>query len=128
MKVVLKSGDEYQINSVFMQKEDQLCISFAGITSYDELRAALSPDATEEIKIYSTDTDFTVYEHFVTVINPSTVTRAADGTYDVVIVLEKADEVTLRLNVLQVELTAAKEANATLQETVDLLVLSALEV
>ncbi len=93
MKVALKTGEEFQVNSIFMLTDNKLSISFANIESFDGLKANLTAIATEEIKVYVTDDSYSVYEDYTTLINPSTVTQAADGTLDVVIILEKEDEI-----------------------------------
>jgi hypothetical protein len=93
MKVVLKTGIEFQINSIFMLADNRLSISFGNIESFDELKAKLTATATEAIKAYTTEDTFSVYEDFITLVNPATVTQAADGTLDVVIILEKEDDI-----------------------------------
>ncbi len=93
MKLILKTGEELQINSIFMLAENRLSISFGGIESFDELKAKLTATATEEIKAYITDDTYSVYEDYTIMVNPSTVTQTSDGTLDVVIILEKEDEI-----------------------------------
>ncbi|WOO35416.1 hypothetical protein R2R35_16640 [Anaerocolumna sp. AGMB13020] len=92
MKLILKTGEELQINSIFMLAENRLSISFGSIESFDELKAKLTGTATEELKAYITDDTYSVYEDYTIMVNPSTVTRTSDGTLDVVIILEKEDE------------------------------------
>ncbi len=93
MKLILKTGEELHINSIFMLTDNRLSISFGNIESFDGLKAKLTATATEEIKAYITDDTYSVYEDYTIMVNPSTVTEAADGTLDVVIILEKEDEI-----------------------------------
>jgi hypothetical protein len=101
MKAILKTGEEFQVNSVFMKTDSQLCISLKGILSYDAIRAKLTTSATEVIKVYVSDTDFSVYEGFSTLIYPSTVTQANDGTFDVAVILEKENDLVKRVTLME---------------------------
>jgi hypothetical protein len=96
-RIVLKTAEEFQVSSVFMQAENQLCISFTGITNYDELRAKLTVQAMKEVKVYSTETDFLVYEDYTKFVDPSKIFKIADGTYEVLAVFEKEDEMSQRM-------------------------------
>jgi hypothetical protein len=100
MKLILKTGEEFQVNSIFMLTDNKLSISFGNIESFDELKAKLTA-ATEEIKVYVTDDSYSVYKDFTTLVNPATVTQTADGTLDVVIILEKEDQLTKRVSLIE---------------------------
>jgi hypothetical protein len=105
MKIVLKTGDVFQVSSVFMQTENQLCISFTGITSYDSLRAKLTVNAMKQIKEYSNETDFVSHENFTKFISAN-FTDAGDGTSNVSIIFEREDEVHQRLSYLEEQLSS----------------------
>jgi hypothetical protein len=110
MKAVLKTLEDFQVSSVFMQAENQLCISFVGITDYNELRAKLTVQAMTEVKVYSNETDFVAYEDFTKLIDPSQIFKTVDGTYDIVTVFEKEDEIRAKLNELNERQTLVEGA------------------
>ncbi|MDF2596463.1 MAG: hypothetical protein K0R69_2804 [Clostridia bacterium] len=112
MKVVLKTLVEFQASSVFMQAENQLCIGFTEISSYDELKASLTEEAMQEVKIYTGETTFEEYNDF-TQFAKATVVTTENGTQDIAMYFNRADELTRKI--------------AILQDTVDKLVLESLE-
>jgi hypothetical protein len=97
MKVVLKSGSEFTASSVFMQSENELCISFTGITSYDTLRTSLTIAAMKEIKYYMDETSFTSYENF-TKFKAAKIIEVGDGTLEIVVLFEREDEISQRIS------------------------------
>lgn len=113
MKVVLKTGKEYQVSSVSLMKETQLCIGFTGITSYDTLRADLTVDSMKQIKYYTGEVSFTSYENFTKFATANT-TVSDDGTLNVAMYFNSEDEISQRISILE--------------DTVDMLVISSLGV
>lgn len=112
MKSVLKTGEEFKVNSVFMKTENQVCISFAGITSYDELRSKMTAESLSVISLYNMDesSDCDVYEGFTTLVYPSTITEASGGTIDVVFTFQKEDETAKLIRELQAKVNALTSA------------------
>lgn len=108
MKILLKSGEELQINSSMMLSENQLQISFKGILEYDQLRTKLTGDALSRISVYETDSSVncSIYDGFTTIIYPSSVTVEADGTMNVVFAFQKEDQTTKMLRELQTKIEA----------------------
>lgn len=109
MKIVLSDGKQYMVSLVTMVTENRLCVGFIGVQSYDELRAALTPEALSVIKYYSDENteSFDTYEDYTKFIKTST-TEAEDGTLDVAVYLEKPDEITILKNtVSQMDSTVA---------------------
>jgi hypothetical protein len=100
MKAVLKTGTELQIASYSLLSDTRIMIAFIGNTSYDNLRSQLTIQALKEIKCYPDDngTTFDVFENYTKILDPSNVTVATDGTYDVVITFEKEDEISQRIS------------------------------
>jgi hypothetical protein len=92
MKAVFKNGTEKTINSHAILSDTRIQISFAGVASYDSLRAEMVVAATQSIKIYETDTSFVAFENYTKIIDPASITTASDETLDVVFVFEKEDE------------------------------------
>ena len=99
MKTVLKSLDEFQINSIFLQSDNQLCISFADISSYDELRAKLTVSAMREVKVYQDNMAeiSEIYENFTRFVTAKTI-EIGDGTIEVIATFEKEDEISQRIS------------------------------
>lgn len=91
-KLVLRDGTEFHINSDANISDNRIQISFAKITSYDDLRSKLTASITKTIKVYDSDTSIKAYENYTKIIDPCTITTASDGTSDVVVFLEKLDE------------------------------------
>jgi hypothetical protein len=94
MKIILKTGEEFQISSAFMQAENQLGISFHGIPSYDTFRAKLTITSVKLIKVYVDDTTYTPYDDFTKVIT-KTVSELGDGTLEIFVVFEREDPLTI---------------------------------
>jgi hypothetical protein len=108
-RIVLKTVEEFQGN-VFKQSDNQILVSFTGITNYDELRAKLTVQAMKEVKIYDSETSFLAYENFTKFINPSKIIEVGDGTIEVVIIFEREDETVLKLNELIERQTLVEDA------------------
>jgi hypothetical protein len=113
MKVVLNDNTEYPVSAVFMQKENQLCVGFIGISDYAVLRAKLTAAALAVIKYYTNDTEYTAYEGY-TQFAKANVVETTEGALDIAVYFNKEDELTQQVN--------------TLQDTVDQLVISNLGV
>jgi hypothetical protein len=111
MKVVLNNNTEYQVTSVFMQQENQLCIGFTGIPDYTVLRASLTPDILAAIKHYTDDTNFTVYEGFTEPAPTAKATATPDGKFDIAMYFNRPDklaQLTQQVNELQATIDSMK--------------------
>lgn len=109
MKMKLTNGKSYTVSLVTKTSENELCIGFVGIQSYDDLRANLNPETLSVIKYYPDDNTeaFDTYENYTQFVKAST-TESEDGTLDVAIYLEKPDEITILKNtVSQLDNTVA---------------------
>lgn len=100
MKVVLTTGEEFQTSTVFMVKENQICIAFTGIADYNVLRTSLTVDALKEIKEYTDDETFNVHSNF-TEFAGAKVTETADGTLDVACYFDREDKTSRRLSFVE---------------------------
>lgn len=63
-RVVLKSGKEFAVTSIFNNAEDQITIVLCGIESYDEARAEFTAEAMQKIKHYTSEDTYTPYEGY----------------------------------------------------------------
>jgi hypothetical protein len=116
MKIVLSNNTEYQVSSIFMQQENQLCIGFTGISDYTALRASLTPDILTTIKYYTDDTNFTVYEGFTEPAPTSKVTATPDGKFDIAMYFNRPDklaQLTQQVNELQATIDSMKAEQET---------------
>jgi hypothetical protein len=119
MKAILKDGTELTVNSYANISDNRVQISFAGITSYDTLKSKLVVAATKTIKIYTDNTSFVTFENYTKIVDPCTVTTAADNTLDVLVIFEREDEISQRIRAL--EETAALNSVAIDNITTDFL-------
>jgi hypothetical protein len=124
MKIILNDNTEYPVSCVFMQQENQLCISFTGIPDYAAFRALLTPDILATIKHYTDDTNFTVYEGFTELAPTSKVTVTPDGKLDIAMYLNRPDKLTQKIRELETNITSIEAENKTLKEAFEKLALS----
>lgn len=99
MKIVLKTGQEYEVLTVFETGTNQICISFSNVQDYGLLRSTLTDEALKEIKYYTTEENFIVYEDYAKFIK-SNVTETETGL-DIAMYFEKDSEVVLAIKKLQ---------------------------
>lgn len=99
MKVVLKTGQEYQVASVFELNNTQICIAFTEIEDYGTLRSALTEESLEEFKYYSDEVSYTVYEDYIKFLKSSVV--ETENGLDIAMYFEKENEVILAIKKLK---------------------------
>lgn len=128
MKVVLNNEKIYDVSLVALHTENELCIGFTDIKSYDELREDLTSEALSVIKYYPADNieSFDTYEDYTEFVR-SSVTENESGTFDVAMYFKKVDLTTKILQEMYRQIDVLKEKNQYLQETVDTLVTRSLE-
>jgi hypothetical protein len=76
---------------VFNNTKNQLTIALSDIESYDATGAEFTPEATQEVKHYTSDDTYTPYEGYVHYAGTSRVTELKDKK-EVVFVFEKPEE------------------------------------
>ena len=96
-KIKLKTGQEYQIESIGQQSEDKLSFVVIGVTNYKDFRATLSKIALVEISSYTGETLIGAYEKFTSIL-PFTIVEQEDGTMNVTVNLKKENEMEARLS------------------------------
>lgn len=109
MKAILKTGEELQINSVIQLSDTQISISFKAITSIDALLIKLTVSALKQISVYKTDDSTDVYLNYTKINNPS-MTKAENGTWDVLIIFERENEVSQKINELSERQSLVEDA------------------
>lgn len=117
MKIVLKTGQEYDVSGLFQITETQICISFTGIEDYGVLRSTLTDEALKEIKYYTDETSFTTYEEYAKFIK-SNVVEMEDGL-DIAMYFERDNEVVLAIKKLQDTNEETNDKFITLQGELD---------
>jgi hypothetical protein len=98
MKVILENNKEYKVSLLSPQTDNQICLGFIEIPSYDELRLALTPEAMSVIKYYPDDNseNYITYEDYTIFIKSNTV-ETESGNLDVAMYFRKADATTKRI-------------------------------
>lgn len=101
MKVILENNKEYKVSLLSQQTDNQICLGFIEISSYDELRLALTPEAMSVIKYYPDDysDNCTTYEDYTIFIKSNTV-ETESGSLDVAMYFKKVDATTKSIQVI----------------------------
>ena len=100
-KIVLKSGQEFEIENIFLKDEKTLRFIVNGVTDYNEMKAKFTKEAISDVKAYTGEIMTGDYGCFNKLGYPLTQTEQENGTMNVTVTLLKDDEILQRLMALE---------------------------
>jgi hypothetical protein len=95
-KLVLRTA-VWNIAEIKNTKDNQIQFRVTGITDYDKFRKQLDRKETQIIKVQTGKTVTAIYENYTNVIYPLGINEIEDGSLEVIVTLQKEDEILSRL-------------------------------